>query len=101
METISSLTTTTRRAEQIHEQRGCSWESACLEAEHERDFEAKFPESTFNLDGVVVHTTGPNHDCVMWMSDWTRWPELKDAGLLRAEYGGPDTYGHISLYVAS
>lgn len=32
-----SVMTTTRRAEEIREQTGCSWEYACLLAERERD----------------------------------------------------------------
>jgi hypothetical protein len=62
-------------------------------------FAEKFPESTFILDGVEVHTTGHESLPVMWMSDWTRCWDLAAAGLLRRENGGPGTYGHVSFYV--
>jgi hypothetical protein len=66
-------------------------------------FAERFPQSTHLIDGVEVHTTGPivngKTRAVMWMSDWARAWELVDAGFLRAEHGGPDTYGHITLYV--
>jgi hypothetical protein len=74
-------------------------EGGDLSAASDLTFAEKFPESTYFLDGVEVHCTGPDHDAVMWMSDWGRWMDLVDAGLLRADYGGPGTYGHISLYV--
>lgn len=66
-------------------------------------FAEKFPESTHMIDGIEIHTTGPIIDgksrCVMWMSDWARWPELAKAGRLRVVDGGPGTYGHTDLYV--
>ncbi len=37
---------------------------------------------------------------VYWMDKWEEWPKLKRDGHIRAEYGGTNTYGHITLIFA-
>lgn len=55
---------------------------------------ARFPDHTHYMDGVELHTFSPD-GAVMWCSDWARIWDLP----LRREYGGPETYGHVTFYM--
>lgn len=36
---------------------------------------------------------------IIWMSDWTKWPKLYKAGLIRLSSIKGNCYGHTELYL--
>jgi hypothetical protein len=67
-------------------------------------FSDKYPLQSITVWGVEIHVCGspvtdPDGANIMWISDWDRADEMVKAGYLRRVQYGPDTYGHVSLFL--